>query len=117
MVTYASNLLGEYNFKIVCMDQSGCKLPFPVSELKRFLTPKLLSLYWRVRQAKEIEMAELDGLEECPHCEFKAVIDNPKEMLFRCQAKECGVVTCRKCKKPVGSFLYGLRSWLTERRF
>ena len=114
MVTYASNLLGEYNFKIVCMDQSGCKLPFPESELKRFLTPKLLSLYWRVRQAKEVEMAELDGLEECPHCEFKAVIDNPNETLFRCRTEECGVVTCRECKKPVGSLSYEFRSWLTE---
>ncbi|KAF9651340.1 hypothetical protein BDM02DRAFT_857152 [Thelephora ganbajun] len=100
MVAYASNLLGEHNFKIVCMDQSGCKLPFPESELKRFLTPKLLSLYEKIKQAKEIEMAGLDGLEECPHCEFKVVIDNPSERLFRCQNEECGAVTCRKCKKP-----------------
>ena len=101
MVAYASNLLGEHNFKIVCMDQSGCKLPFPESELKRFLTPKLLSLYEKVKQTKEIEMAGLDGLEECPHCEFKVVIDNPNERLFRCQNEECGAVTCRECKKPV----------------
>lgn len=100
MVAYASNLLGEHNFKIVCMDQSGCKLPFPESELKRFLTPKLLSLYEKIKQAKEIEMAGLDGLEECPHCEFKVVIDNPEERLFRCQNEECGAVTCRECKKP-----------------
>ena len=107
MVAYASNLLGEHNFKIVCMDQSGCKLLFTESELERFLTPKLLSLYWRVRQAKEIEMAELDGLEECPYCEFKAVMDDPNETLFTCWAEECGTVTCRKCKKPVGLFVYG----------
>jgi len=114
MVSYASNLLGEHNFKIVCIDQSGCKLPFPESELERFLTPKLLSLYEKVKQAKEIEMAGLDGLEECPHCEFKVVIDNPNERLFRCQNEECGAVTCRECKKPVRSFLCGLLSWLTE---
>ena len=101
MVSYTSNLLGEHNFKIVCMDQSGCKLPFPESELKRFLTPKLLSLYEKVKQAKEIEMAGLDGLEECPHCDFKVVIENPSERLFRCQNDECGAVTCRECKRPV----------------
>ena len=103
MVTYASNLLGELNFKIICMDQSGCKLSFPESELKRSLTPKLLLLYERIRQVKEIEMAELDGLEECPHCDFKIIIENPNERLFRCQNEECGVVTCMECKKPVRS--------------
>ena len=113
MLSYASNLLGEYNFEIICMDQSDCKLPFPESELRRFLPPKLLSLYERVKQAKEIEMAGLDGLEECPHCEFKAVLDDPSTKLFACQSEECGAVTCRECKKPVRSFLYGLWSWLT----
>ena len=108
MIAYASNLLGEHNFKIVCMDQSGCKLSFPESELKRFLTPKLLSLYDKVRQAKEIEMAGLDGLEECPHCDFKVVIDNPDERLFRCQNEDCGAVTCRECKKPVRLFEFDL---------
>ena len=116
MVAYASNLLGEHNFKIACMDQSGCKLLFPESELKRFLTPKLLSLYEKVKQVKEIEMAGLDGLEECPHCEFKVVIDHPGERLFRCQNEECGAVTCRECKKPVRPLLYKLWSWLTEGR-
>ena len=104
MVAYTSNLLGEHNTKIACMDQSGCKLLFSDSELKRFLTPKLLALYERLKQAKEIEMAGLDGLEECPHCDFKAVIDGPSEGLFRCQNEECRVVTCRKCKKPVRLF-------------
>jgi len=112
MAAYTSNLLGEHNFKIVCIDQSGCKLPFPESELKRFITPKLLSLYEKLKQAKEIEMAGLDGLEECPHCEFKGVIDDPSERLFRCQNEECGAVTCRKCKRPVRLFLHGLWSWL-----
>ena len=117
MVSYASNLLGVHNFKIVCMDQSGCKLLFPESELERFLTPKLLSLYERIKQAEEIEMAGLDGLEECPHCEFKAVIDDPSERLFRCQNAECEAVTCRECKRPVRLFPGGLWSWLTEGRF
>ena len=117
MVAYASNLLGEHNFKIVCIDQSGCKLPFTDSELERFLTPRLLSLYEKVKQVKEIEMAGLDGLEECPYCEFKVVIDNPNERLFRCQNEECGAVTCRECKKPVRMSLRGLRPWLTEGRF
>ncbi|KAF9234720.1 hypothetical protein BU15DRAFT_52263 [Melanogaster broomeanus] len=100
MTSYASNQLGEHNPNILCMDQSGCKLPFPESELGRFLSPKLLELYHRVKQRKEIEAAGLDHLEECPFCEYQCVIENGMEKLFRCENGECGAVTCRECKKP-----------------
>ncbi|KAH7887197.1 hypothetical protein F5I97DRAFT_1873899 [Phlebopus sp. FC_14] len=100
MASYASNLLGEHNPNIVCMDQSGCKLAFPESELQRFLSPKLLDLYQRVKQQKEIEAAGLENLEECPFCEYKCVIDNEMEKLFHCENAECAAVTCRACKKP-----------------
>ncbi|TBU39099.1 hypothetical protein BD309DRAFT_873009 [Dichomitus squalens] len=99
MLTYAETKLGEHDARIVCMDQSGCKLAFPESELRRFLTPKLLELYERVKQRKEIEAAGLEGLEECPFCEYKVVIENDEERLFRCENEGCGAVTCRKCKK------------------
>ena len=98
---YASGLLGSHNPNIICMDQSGCKLPFPVSELRRILTAKLMELYDRVKQNKDIEAAELENLEECPFCEYKVVIDNENEKLFRCENEECGAVTCRGCKKLV----------------
>ncbi|KAG1725066.1 uncharacterized protein EDB91DRAFT_1169386 [Suillus paluster] len=100
MSSYASNLLGEHNPNIVCMDQSGCKLHFPQSELERFLTPKLLELYHRVKQRKDIEAAGLENLEECPFCEYKCVIENETEKLFRCENVDCGAVSCRECKKP-----------------
>ncbi|KAL4072366.1 hypothetical protein V8B97DRAFT_1958637 [Scleroderma yunnanense] len=100
MTSYSSTLLGEHNPNIVCMDQSGCKLPFPESELKRFLSSRLLELYERVKQRKEIEAAGLENLEECPFCEYKCVIDNEAEKLFRCENTECAAVTCRACKKP-----------------
>lgn len=101
MTSYASNLLGEHNPNIVCMDQSGCKLPFPESELARFLSSKLLELYYRVKQRKEIEAAGLENLEECPFCEYKCVIENEMEKLFRCENAGCSAITCRLCKKPV----------------
>ncbi|CAL1697818.1 unnamed protein product [Somion occarium] len=99
MCTYAETLLGSHDPNIICMDQSGCKLPFPESELRRFLSPKLLSLYERVKQRKEIEAAGLEGLEECPFCEYKVVIENEQERLFHCQNEDCGAVSCRSCKK------------------
>ncbi|KAF9560510.1 hypothetical protein CPC08DRAFT_723314 [Agrocybe pediades] len=100
---YAATKLGEHDIRIVCMHSSGCSLPFPVSELKRILSPKLMSLYERVEQQKELEAAGLEGLEECPFCDWKCVLEVSKEeeKLFRCGNEEggCGVVSCRTCKK------------------
>ncbi|KAJ7449917.1 hypothetical protein FB451DRAFT_1052540 [Mycena latifolia] len=101
MTTYAETLLGAHDHRIICMDQSGCKLPFPNAQLHRFLTPKLMSLYERVKQTKEVEAAGIEGLEECPFCEYKCVIENEQEKLFRCGNEEggCGAVSCRQCKQ------------------
>ncbi|TRM63521.1 hypothetical protein BD626DRAFT_494567 [Schizophyllum amplum] len=100
MLSYAESKLGSHDVKIACMDQSGCKELFPESELRRLLPDKLMDLYDRVKQRKEIEQAGLDGLEECPFCDYKCVIDNPDEKLFRCgNFEDCGAVSCRNCKK------------------
>ncbi|KAJ7509982.1 hypothetical protein B0H11DRAFT_1957067 [Mycena galericulata] len=99
MTTYAETLLGSHDHKIICMDQSGCKLPFPDTELHRFLTPKLMSLYERVKQTKEVEAAGIEGLEECPFCEYKCVIENEQEKLFTCRNDDCAAISCRQCKQ------------------
>ena len=111
MTSYASGLLGAHDPAIICMDQSGCKLPFPESELRRFLTPKLLHLYERVKQRKEIETAGLENLQECPFCEYKVIIENEDEKLFRCESAECGAITCRMCKKLVCYLLLSAFFW------
>jgi E3 ubiquitin-protein ligase RNF216 len=114
LTSYASSRLGEHNPAIECMDQSGCKLLFTPSELRRILSPKLLDLYERVSQRKELEAAGLEGLEECPFCEYQVVIENDQEKLFRCEREECGAVSCRKCKKlvsPGGSCLSSTALW------
>lgn len=81
--SYAANQLGQHDHRLRCMDQSGCKELFPESELVRFLPETLLALYHRLKQQKEIAAAGLEGLEECPFCEYKVVIENPDEKLFR----------------------------------
>lgn len=102
MRSYASTLLGTHDPNIKCMDQSGCKALIPYSELRRFLPEKLMALYERVKQRKEVEAAGLDGLEECPFCEWGCVIENPEEKLLRCENTDaCGAVSCRQCKKLV----------------
>jgi TRIAD3 protein (E3 ubiquitin-protein ligase RNF216) len=59
----------------------------------------------QVKQQKEIEEADLEGLEECPFCDYKCVIeaDKTQEKLFRCGNIDggCGAVSCRECKRPV----------------
>ena len=101
MVRYSSILLGEQDYRILCMDQSGCRTPFLEDQLKHFLTPQLLSLYWKLRQTTDVKMAGLEGLQECPHCDFMIVIDDPGEKVFRCQNEKCGAETCIGCKTRV----------------
>lgn len=84
---------------ITCMDLSGCEAPFPESELGRALSDKTFSLYHRLKQAKELELAAIEGLESCPSCPYSAIIENPDEKLFRCMNEICGQVTCRKCRR------------------
>ncbi len=50
VVAYASNQLGLQDIKLKCMDQSGCSLLYPESELRRVLPEKLIALYDRVSQ-------------------------------------------------------------------
>jgi hypothetical protein len=60
-------------------------------------------LYERVKQTKEIEAAGIGGLEECPFCEFKCIIDNPQQKLFACRntAGGCGAVTLVNYRIPM----------------
>jgi TRIAD3 protein (E3 ubiquitin-protein ligase RNF216) len=87
------------------MDQSGCKLSFPESQLRRMLNGKLMDLYNRIKQMKEIEAAGLENLEACPFCEYKVVIENEDEKLLWCRNEECSAVSCRECKRLVSPHL------------
>ncbi|KAG6856665.1 hypothetical protein H0H87_002042 [Tephrocybe sp. NHM501043] len=87
--------------KIKCMDQSNCSALFPESQLRRILPKKMMDLYERVKQKKEVAEAGLEGLEECPFCEWGCVVDRSfeEEKLLKCGNVECGRVSCRGCKK------------------
>jgi hypothetical protein len=99
---FCKERLGQRNAKIKCMDsQTDCQLEFMAAQLQLCLPPRLLALYERVKQADEISAAGLDNLEECPFCEYKCVIDNENERLFHCVNEDCGVISCRTCKKKV----------------
>ncbi|KAL6310234.1 hypothetical protein BKA93DRAFT_2861 [Sparassis latifolia] len=100
MTSYASQMLGSLDANMVCMDRCGCDAAFPDSEFRRFLTPEMYVLYARVKQQQDIEAAGLENLEECPNCDFKAVIeDTLHRRVFWCLNEECASVTCLDCKK------------------
>jgi hypothetical protein len=104
LTAYASSLLGTQNPDIQCLDLSGCKALIPESELRRFLPDEMMRLWERSQQRKEIQAAGLKGLEECPFCDYSVIIESNEEKLLRCgNEEECGVVSCRTCKKSVSA--------------
>ena len=105
VTSYASAKLGEQNSDLRCMDISGCKMTFPDSELRRVLPEKLFELYEHIRQRRDIELAGIEGLEECPFCDYKVVmdVDFQTDKVLRCQNEECGKASCRNCKKEVST--------------
>lgn len=76
----------------------------------RFLPAKMMALWERLQQKRDLEEAHLEGWEECPFCEWGCVMemDVLEERLLRCGDVDiCGVISCRMCKRVVGgSFLF-----------
>jgi TRIAD3 protein (E3 ubiquitin-protein ligase RNF216) len=97
--SYAEAQLGSQTVEIVCMDTSGCKAVFSEAELRRILDEKLMTLHDRLSAQANLDKAGIEGLEECPFCEYRCVIDNEHEKLFRCRRMECLKISCRACKK------------------
>ncbi|KAG8973441.1 hypothetical protein FRC05_008832 [Tulasnella sp. 425] len=87
----AEEAIGGRKAMIKCMDQDGCQLEFSVSEIKRFLDSKAFGLLEKIKAERALTDACLEGLEECPFCDFKCIIENDQERLFRCENDECGI--------------------------
>ena len=108
---YAASLLGTQNPDIRCLSLSGCNALIPESELRRCLPDELMKLLERAQQRKAIQAAGLKGLEECPFCDYSVIIESGQEKLLRCgNEEECGIVSCRACKKPVSALKYSTPS-------
>ncbi|KDE09479.1 hypothetical protein MVLG_00380 [Microbotryum lychnidis-dioicae p1A1 Lamole] len=91
--------IGMRKCVIPCMSVDGCAAIFRDSELERFLPSTTLAALEKIRQEKEVDLAELEGLEKCPFCSFACIIDNPNEKLFYCISDACRNVSCRSCKR------------------
>ncbi|KAK6524531.1 hypothetical protein TWF281_011437 [Arthrobotrys megalospora] len=96
----AKTEIGQQKYKLFCMDASGCRKEFPAHEIKRFCDEKMLSALEKFEQRDVIMKAGLEGLSECPFCEFAAImppVEDDRE--FRCYNPDCMKVSCRLCDK------------------
>lgn len=82
------------------MDSSGCEAGFSELALRKLLDPKTLQAYETLVRSKDLQSAAIEGFETCPYCDYGVCNDNPEDKLFQCQAPECGIVSCRKCRAP-----------------
>ena len=95
----AETQIGLIKYELECFDTSGCASAFSRSQLKHALGDALMEKLEDLQQQDEIRRAGLEGLEDCPFCDFKAVcppVEEDKE--FRCCNPDCEIVSCRLCK-------------------
>lgn len=94
----AESRIGAMKHEMNCMDGSGCKAALSVNGVCLAVPTKVVDKLAFYRQQAEISAAGIEGLEQCPHCEYKAICDPIEEdSIFMCQNPDCSKNTCRKC--------------------
>jgi hypothetical protein len=94
----AESQIGAMKHEMMCMDGSGCKAILSIEGVGRAVPTKVVDKLAFYQQQAEISAAGIEGLEQCPHCEYKAICDPIEEdTVFLCQNPDCGKNTCRKC--------------------
>lgn len=102
--TYVESQLGLMQHELVCIHLDGCSATFSMSQLRLAVSPRSIAKLEQYRQQAEIRLAvengTLDELEECPFCDFKAIVPTSvqEDREFRCANDSCGIVSCRLCK-------------------
>ncbi|EEH42015.2 hypothetical protein PAAG_03936 [Paracoccidioides lutzii Pb01] len=96
----AKSQIGIMKYNVKCMDMSGCAASLNKQTLRRALGQSLIDKLEELEQLDEIAKADIEGLHDCPFCDFKAIcppIDDYSE--FACQNPTCKKVSCRFCEK------------------
>lgn len=62
----ADNEIGLRKYVLKCMATDGCDATFPESELVKCLPRKTLGALHKIKQEKEVDEAEIEGLVKCP---------------------------------------------------
>lgn len=95
----AETQIGMMKHEIICFHVDGCPAGFDRESLKLAIGEQLLRRLDHLKQMDEVAKAGLEGLTECPFCDFKAIcppVEEDKE--FRCHNPDCEKVSCRLCK-------------------
>lgn len=98
MKSNAETQIGIMKYDVKCMDMSGCSAPFSRKALVDVLGETIINKLDDFQQRDEIELASIEGLEDCPFCDFKAIcppVEEDRE--FRCYKPGCKKVSCRLC--------------------
>jgi len=94
----ANNQIGLMKHEMTCMDGSGCHGKLDMDGIGRAVPIKTFDRLLFNEQQNEIAAANIEGLEQCPFCDFKAICEPIEEdTIFSCQNPDCFRVTCRKC--------------------
>lgn len=95
--TYIKSEIGDARCRILCT--AGCGAGFEPAQLNLVADKKLLQKLAELQQEKDIRDAGLEDLEDCPFCDYKAIMPPIEEDFeFRCANPDCEKVSCRRCK-------------------
>lgn len=98
--TNAETEVGQGKYILVCMSMDGCSAGFSREQRDLFLDDKLKIALERIETEHNLRMAGIENLESCPFCPFAAEYPPVEEdRIFRCIHPDCGVESCRLCKK------------------
>ncbi|KAK4494121.1 hypothetical protein PRZ48_014419 [Zasmidium cellare] len=97
--TYIKSEVGDSRCRVLCT--AGCGAGFAHAQLHQLSDKSLLERLEQLQQEKDIRDAGLDDLEECPFCDYKAILPPVEEDFeFRCMNPLCEKISCRRCKAP-----------------
>ncbi|KAI6799759.1 hypothetical protein KC361_g2712 [Hortaea werneckii] len=97
ITAYIKSEVGESRCRLLC--PAGCCAGFAPNQLNLLEDKQLLEKFAELEQEKAIRDAGLEDLEECPFCDYKAILPPIEEDFeFRCANPECEQVSCRRCK-------------------
>ena len=95
----AEDQIGLMRYEMKCIDTSDCTAGYSRESLVTAIGLSMMAKLDSLQQQDDIMKANLDDLEDCPFCEFKAIYPPPEEdREFRCLNPDCEKVSCRLCK-------------------
>ena len=99
--TYGENAIGENKPQVTCATGADCQATYIRQHLVLAMGEKAVERIEFNDQQMSLANAGFKNLEECPFCDFKAIMADGKKVNkeFRCFNPECEKVSCRLCRK------------------